>query len=173
MQKIKSSYCFLCRFRTIFYYQVYILRMYFLFAPNSSPPFLGSLGPNEWVHSYFYHIESSWSGSSILLKLINIKKIVNRDILNRFHRFSSSKIFYDGSILLFLSWSLKFVPPVVQLERKSFSENDYFWKNDFKEGCSCVANEKLRKSCETSVNTLFLNPCMTKRPSSNSVSKII
>jgi len=37
------------------------------------------------------------------------------------------------------------------------------------EGCSCVANEN-RKSCEKSVNTLFLNPCMakTKRPTSNS-----
>ena len=43
------------------------------------------------------------SDSSILLKLINIRKIVNRDILNGFHRFSSCKRFYDGSIFLFLS----------------------------------------------------------------------
>ena len=53
------------------------------------------------------------------------------------------------------------------------SGKKHFLKNDYKEGCSCVANEN-RKSCEKSVNTLFLNPCMakTKRPTSNSVSQI-
>lgn len=65
--------------------------------------------------------------------------------------------------------------PQYSLKEKASEGKNNLLRNDYTEGCSCIANEKLRKNCETSVNTLFLNPCMakTKRPSSNSVSKII
>ena len=116
---------------------------------------------------------------SLLLELINIEKIVILDILNRFHRFSSCKRFYDGSIFLFLSEvSILFLPQysfTVKASGKTAISKTFIvtFLNDFKEGCSCVTDEN-RKSCERSVNTLFFNPCMakTKRPSSNSVSDI-